>query len=142
MTQNFSCKKLQTNGQCGRTPSGLCFVILGGAGIGLLGVLAHPPTNPWSHPPTHIPGWGGGGAQSAPTLPMEIVQQNRSAQSGSTAMCHNVPQPTYQAQQPTHPPKRADSPPWGGFLNFFPNQGKTRQTHPPTLRPPPPHPPE
>ena len=65
----------------------------------------------------------------------KTVKQNRSAQRGSTPMCHNVPQPM-DNPPPTHPPKRAD-PPWGGggYLHFSQSQGKPRQTPPRT--PPP-----
>ena len=65
-----------------------------------------------------------------------IVKHNRAAESGSTPMCHNVPQPmnnigSLQDLEPTHPPNRADTPPPGRVPAPFPKSGKT-QTKPPT----------
>ena len=102
----------------------------GGGGTPLLsdswgGGLNWPPWNFGTHPPTH---WTGESLA-------KWLKQNSSAQSGSTPVCHNVPQPMNNggglpssATQP--PPKTAD-------VRFCQNQG---EAPPPPPIPPPPTP--
>ena len=100
----------------------------------------HPHVTTPTHPPIY-PGRGGGGGGLAQSHD-KVVKKKRFPQ----PMSPNVPQPmdnggclpsTKLSNPPAHPPTRADTAAcWGGYLHLSPNQGKPRQTHPPTLRPP------
>ena len=134
-----------------QSTTGLCLVILGGGGVNW---------PPWDFgSPSHPYAGGGGGHRARSTA--NIVHRNCKAKQSETGlhkvaappMCHNVPQPMKKrwrstkllqpTHPPTHPPKRADTPPppWEGVPALPKNQGKPRQTHPPThpqTNPPPP----
>ena len=99
------------------TRSGNCLVILGGGGG-----LDWPPWDFGCHPPIYR---GGGGPRAWSTTNIAHRQKDTCKErrplscSGSTPMCHNVPQPVNNVgglpNSATHPPtdlpKRADTPP-------------------------------
>ena len=107
----------------------------GGCTGGSLAPPTPPPSDPPTHPPTQIPE-GQRGHRAAP--------RHKAAAPPCVTMClgPGMTLAVCQAQQPTHPPKRADAAPppprgGGGDLHCSQNRGQTGQTRPPTLRPPP-----